>query len=175
MKFNKTWIILILRKRWYKFLNIFTAKFKMGMHMSLIISFHLWGKNISCFVTSYVNSHSKAISPRKVYHLWKKWLLFEIKQMLLFMGKFSFGSLLLGPSALSRAGLAFNLFYGNFLGNFIFLVQSSPFLTARLKLTLALQGKKNRTTFSQMHSCHNVTEIFEVTTHIWVPNLASEN
>lgn len=90
-------------------------------------------------------------------------------------GRVLFGSLLLGHCAVFWAGLAFKLLYGNFLSSFISLLQSAWFPTATLKWILALQEKNHYINISKIHCCHNVTEIFEVTICVWVPNLSLQN
>lgn len=70
-------------------------------------------------------------------HLRKKWLLFEIKQMLLFVGRFSSGSLLLGDNAALLE--LFNHIYGRLRGSSMSLLPSSLFVIAILTLTSVLR------------------------------------
>lgn len=90
-------------------------------------------------------------------HLWKKQLLFEIKQMLLFVGWFSSGRLLLG---LCAASLELALLLTSSLGTslaVLFLYYKVQFPIAMLKLILTLQEKNPYIKFlshTQLSHCY---------------------
>lgn len=87
MNFNKTSTILIFRKERVHVFKYFPWKLQNGH-----------GGRVKCFSLCHqlYKFTFKGALLRKVCRLWKKPLLFEIKQMLLFVGGFSFVHLILG-------------------------------------------------------------------------------